>query len=384
MLHKKNVKTGFTLVELLAVIVILAIILVIAVPKIMDVINSSKKSTLETSVKMIASTAEKTKMQNTILGKEDATITCDSVAKLSSSDYESCTIKFDGNTAKVTVKGKGKFEGLSVCGGTKNSATAQEEDCPVPVSFANDPWPTIIAAVQSGDYPYNVGDTKEVNLGTLGTHTLRIANTTSCSEAFLNGTEGKSETACGFVLEFADVITEHNMNPSGEYDGTQYSNGWNKDGFPASSMYSYLNVVEGIEGSGTIYNALPSELRNAIIDTKVISSHGSKDTDNFTTKGVKLYLLSGEEIFEGFSSRYDTSIGTSKQLDYYKAQGVTTDSSTYSGAIKKLNGEAEWWWLRSAPSSIDNYFYGVYGTGGWGNSDAYISHGVSPAFRLAS
>ncbi len=129
MLHKKNVKTGFTLVELLAVIVILAIILVIAVPKIMDVINSSKKSTLETSVKMIASTAEKTKMQNTILGKEDATITCDSVAKLSSSDYESCTIEFDGNTAKVTVKGKGKFEGLSVCEGTKNSATATTEGC---------------------------------------------------------------------------------------------------------------------------------------------------------------------------------------------------------------------------------------------------------------
>ncbi len=129
MLHKKNVKTGFTLVELLAVIVILAIILVIAVPKIMDVINSSKKSTLETSVKMIASTAEKTKMQNAVLGKEETTITCDSVAKLSSSDYESCTIKFDGNTAKVTVKGKGKFAGLSVCGGTKNEATAQIEKC---------------------------------------------------------------------------------------------------------------------------------------------------------------------------------------------------------------------------------------------------------------
>ncbi len=126
---KKSYNKAFTLVELLAVIVILAIILVIAVPKIMDVISSSKKSTLETSVKMIASSAEKTKMQNTVLGKEDATITCDSVAKLSSSDYANCTIKFDGNTAKVTVKGKGKFEGLSVCGGTKNSATAQAEEC---------------------------------------------------------------------------------------------------------------------------------------------------------------------------------------------------------------------------------------------------------------
>ena len=50
---------GFTLVELLAVIVILAIILVIAVPKVMDIINDSKKATLESTAKMIASAAEK-------------------------------------------------------------------------------------------------------------------------------------------------------------------------------------------------------------------------------------------------------------------------------------------------------------------------------------
>ena len=43
---------GFTLVELLAVIVILAIILVIAVPKVMSIISDSKKATLESIQKM--------------------------------------------------------------------------------------------------------------------------------------------------------------------------------------------------------------------------------------------------------------------------------------------------------------------------------------------
>ena len=57
-------KNGFTLIELLAVIVILAIILVIGVPKVMSVIEDSKKATLETSAKMIASQAEKQKIQN--------------------------------------------------------------------------------------------------------------------------------------------------------------------------------------------------------------------------------------------------------------------------------------------------------------------------------
>ena len=40
-------KKGFTLVELLAVIVILAVILVIAIPRILDVIDSSKLSSFE-------------------------------------------------------------------------------------------------------------------------------------------------------------------------------------------------------------------------------------------------------------------------------------------------------------------------------------------------
>ena len=59
---KRNNKNGFTLVELLAVIVILAIILVIAVPKVIGVINDSKKATLESTAKMIASSAEKQKV----------------------------------------------------------------------------------------------------------------------------------------------------------------------------------------------------------------------------------------------------------------------------------------------------------------------------------
>ena len=91
--NKKGKKKGFTLVELLAVIVILAIILVIAVPQIMSVIEDSKKATLESTAKMIASAAEKQKVQNTVLGNNEE-ITCDSVAKINKLDYASCNIDF--------------------------------------------------------------------------------------------------------------------------------------------------------------------------------------------------------------------------------------------------------------------------------------------------
>ena len=124
----KEKKNGFTLVELLAVIVILAIILVIAVPKVMDVIKDSKKATLESTAKMIASTAEKVKVQNDLLGKTED-FDCYKVVKLNNIDYANCDIKFDGNTAKVTIEGAGKFEGLYVCGGTKTNSTATDEEC---------------------------------------------------------------------------------------------------------------------------------------------------------------------------------------------------------------------------------------------------------------
>ena len=121
----KNKVKGFTLVELLAVIVILAVILVIAVPKITDTIKNSKIASFESSAKTIAAQAEKKKMENEILENQNP-INCNDVVNLNDTDYDSCSITFDGNTAKVTLVGKGKFEGLSVINGTKDNAAAVE------------------------------------------------------------------------------------------------------------------------------------------------------------------------------------------------------------------------------------------------------------------
>ena len=157
--------------------------------------------------------------------------------------------------------------------------------------FASDSWSTIAANVKNGNTSkYDVGDTKTVDLGSLGIHTVRIANMSACESE-------TSETACGFVVEFADVITKQQFN----------STATNIGGWRDSEIRTYIN--------GTIYNALPSDLQNKIVSTKVISGHGSKDSTNFETQD-KLYLLSSEEIYGDFasssSSRYDTALGTSK------------------------------------------------------------------------
>ena len=113
-------KKGFTLVELLAVIVILAVILVIAVPQIMSVIESARKGCIESTAKLIAEGAEREYTNRKILGK-DTNIECSDVSSMNSNDYGTCVITFD-NRGKATVKvtGKGKFEGYTCNGNSTN------------------------------------------------------------------------------------------------------------------------------------------------------------------------------------------------------------------------------------------------------------------------
>ena len=122
---KKN-KSGFTLIELLAVIVILAVILVISIPRILDVIETSKKDSFKNAVQLIADSAEKKKASNKLLDKDEE-ITCKDVAKINDEDYASCIISFDSDgIAKVSITGKGKFDGLKITNGTKENAEVKE------------------------------------------------------------------------------------------------------------------------------------------------------------------------------------------------------------------------------------------------------------------
>ena len=113
---KKKVKKGITLVEFLAAIVIL----VIAVPQIMNVIESARKGSIESTAKLIAEGAEREYTNRKILGK-DTNIKCSDVSSMNSNDYGSCVISFD-NSGKATVKvtGKGKFEGYTCNGNSTN------------------------------------------------------------------------------------------------------------------------------------------------------------------------------------------------------------------------------------------------------------------------
>ena len=244
-----------------------------------------------------------------------------------------------------------------------------DKDIPAPSSFSTDSWKTIIKAVRSNNISkYSVGDTKEIDLGdTYGTHTLRIANKSKPSSC---STSGYSQTACGFVIEFADIITKYNMNPAGTYKNVEYKYGWNKDGWPASAMRTFVN--------NDIYNLLPSDLRSGIVETTVVSGYGSSDSANFTSTD-KLYLLSPMEVWGDWTGMYGSEVDRAKnqtrQLDYYSNLGVTYKN--YNSAIKKYGTTQYFWWHRSAKYDNNIGFYGMQG-----NGYAYRDGGVSPAFKI--
>ena len=128
-------KKGFTLVELLAVIVILAVILVIAIPRIIDVIDSSKLSSFESSARMIISDAEKQYAINKVNGIEEE-LSCENTSKLNNNEYSNCEITFDSEgLASIELTGSGKFDGLTCTGNSitltcnTNSVTFTDEAC---------------------------------------------------------------------------------------------------------------------------------------------------------------------------------------------------------------------------------------------------------------
>ena len=366
---------GFTLVELLAVIAILALLVIIALPNVLKMFNQAKKDTFLTEAKTIYKEISKKYISETMRGNKISIISNDNnKLELESNDLKyKVKLKNDGSIKKFEVSNEnycisGKFNNLSDL--TTDKITEGKCEETPPKNFSTDDWETIIDAIGEGNTSkYNVGDTKEIDLGSYGKHTLRIANKSTPSEC---SNTNFSQSACGFVLEFADVITTHNMNPSGTYKGTQYDYGWNIDGWPASSMYTFVN--------NDIYNAIPSEIKNAIIDTTVVSGHGSTSGETNFTSTDKLYLLAPKEIYTNWSKSYDTAKDLTRTLDYYTSIGVTT--SSYSGAIKKNGTNASIWWLRSAKSSNNNYFYIVDSGGDWSNISANITYGVSVAFRM--
>ena len=219
-------RNAFTLIELLAVIVILAVILVIAIPRILDVIDVSKKDSFKTSAQIIADSAEKKYVENK-LNNIDEVITCENVTKLSKEDYEYCFVKIDNEgKAKVTIEGKGKFKDLAICNGTKTNIKLSDT-CSTDSSnfmYALIPKLTIEDKEKCKKYGMSKGlsenDTLTLcNGGSVSGINLQIAilggeiPSTDYEEAGLNVKEGKTFLITKYINnDILDVVIPSNIN----------------------------------------------------------------------------------------------------------------------------------------------------------------------------
>ena len=228
--------------------------------------------------------------------------------------------------------------------------TANEVSIVLPIEES---WERIAINVKNGlgEY-YEVGATKDVDLGDLGVHTLRVVNTSTPDEC---STEGFSQSACGFVLEFADMISEYYMIAPGVAN--------NDGGWRDCAMRTYVN--------NDLYNTLPEVLKNAVIDTTVVTANESSGEEPYTTTD-KLYLLVPKELTGG------NNTDATRQLDYYVSQGAT--SSNMEPLRKESNSYSSILALRRPTGS---YFYSVsYNPIHYAQFSIYSTIGVAPAFRI--
>ena len=222
-------------------------------------------------------------------------------------------------------------------------------------NFATDSWSTIIDNVRNNNTSfYHVGDTKTITMNEYGETTVRISNMSTpaaCSNP------GFSQTACGFVLEFDKKVTTHMF----------YDSDYNTGGWPATDMRAYANA--------DFYNNMPADLRAGIIDTYVVSGHGSGVVNNFTTTD-KIYLLSITEIFGDGESSSDTAASLTRQLDYYAINDVSR--TNYS-----LANKSGWpYHLRNCISNSNIDFSRVGPYGNIMSCEARHSYAMDPAFRI--
>ena len=215
---------------------------------------------------------------------------------------------------------------------------------PAGTPLNNFTWAQIDYISENGlvsDY-FNIGDTKNVTIGS-ATYVVEIVG-------FSHDDKADGSGKAGLTFGLKDCLnTAYQMNSSNTNAG-----GWGSCALRATLR-------------GDIWNQLPSDLRGVIKEvTKKASAGNSSSTISSYTD--TLFLFAEKEIFG--STQYSVN-GEGTQYARF------TTSNT---RIKKLNGSATDWWLRSPYSDNTGYFCAVASDGTASGHSASLSIGVAFGF----
>ena len=215
---------------------------------------------------------------------------------------------------------------------------------PAGTPLNNFTWAQIDYISENGlvsDY-FNIGDTKNVTIGS-ATYVVEIVG-------FSHDDKADGSGKAGLTFGLKDCLnTAYQMNSSNT----------NAGGWESCALRATLR--------DNIWNQLPSDLRGVIKEvTKKASAGNSSSTISSYTD--TLFLFAEKEIFG--STQYSVN-GEGTQYAMF------TTSNT---RIKKRNGSATGWWLRSPGSGITNGFCVVVSKGTANSDAASVSYGVAFGF----
>ena len=350
---------GFTLIELLAVIVILAILMVIAVPKILNVIENSRKSVAESSIKLVKDAIRSQVTSGSIMGTNFT------------SDESGCyTFNFDdqtsGNAKKLQLKNKENITGtIKYCNGNFTNNT---------LVFDGQDMKTIVCK-----------RAEEETLHTDGTHTfgsIGSKGTLSSGDAFdcdVNGDrtyDNKTERFY-YVTDMDDstaVLIYYNNVSSGKPS--------------KNATYAYDSSGENWHGPRTAIEELPntSEWRNVSLTSSVrniVTENGTKittggtlpDSFSYTEKASRLLTIQEIRKATGISNIPTWQVGELDNFNYL------LENTKYSN-----DSNAAWtWWLENPHSGYSDIAWYVIGNNRNVSNNAVSlagSNGVRPAIEV--
>lgn len=159
----------------------------------------------------------------------------------------------------------------------------------------------------------------------------------------------------GMTLQMHDLLTAtakmNNTNTN--------TDGWKSCVMRVSNMVTYLSQ-------------LPATWQTIIKEVNKLASVGSQSSTIQTTAD-KLFLLSESETFSSLTYSFS---GEGIEYSWYKL------NAEQSNRIKRRNGSATTWWLRSPYKSSDESFCGVSAVGDGQGINATGTYGVSFAFCI--
>ena len=368
---------GFTLIELLAVIVLLAILMVVAVPKILNVIENSRKSAAESSIKLVKDAIKTQVTSGSIMGTNFT------------SDESGCyTFDFDdqenGNAKELQLKNKENITGIiKYCNGTFSDDTLNFDGQDINKIVCKKAKKGTLHTEKctqtdeteycSGSKDYNTGDT--ITYGTIPQGKLKSGDAFDCD---VNG-DGKynSDTERFYYVTDMDdntavLIYYNNVSKGKPSDSTTYA--YDKSGKNNNGPVTAIEQLPSISNWENI--SLINSERSLLTETGMTSTAAGPLPNNFNYAEKAARLLTVQELNKACNITVENM--TRGELDKCN---FLLENTKYSKADKGNWG----YWLENPRTEYSDPVWAVYGCSRNVNNfsvDNYNDIGVRPVIEV--